>query len=431
METSPARPQPMPHRSCRALRAAGGLKAEEKSGVYLRGLPNPFRHTSMKQIFQTSAAGVLGLLVLHSPASAGAVEVVQFRSGDRQQRVEGKVLTEAADGGLLLLARDGQIWPIQPGELVARENRSAPFVPLTRAEMTQSLKDEFGPGFQVYETNNYLICHSTTIDYVQWCERLFERLHRSFSRYWSHRQFALKGAEFPLVALVFGDRDAYIEYGQGEAGPAIKDMIGFYSLQTNRIALYDPLRQVDSDAIGRRRLSTRKRDRLLAQLTGTMNVATIIHEATHQLAFNSGLHRRFADNPLWLVEGMAVYFETPDLDSDAGWRGMGRVNPDRLAQFRDYAANRRPAGAVKMLLVEDDRLRDSGTALDAYAEAWALNYFLIRTRPEPYHAYLRTQRAKRPLVHDTPEQRIADFENAFGDLRVLERSFLRYMMRRR
>ena len=47
---------------------------------------------------------------------------------------------------------------------------------------------------------------------------------------------------------------------------------------------------------------------------------TVIHEATHQIAFNCGLHTRYADNPLWLTEGMALYFETPDLRSRSGWR---------------------------------------------------------------------------------------------------------------
>ena len=44
-------------------------------------------------------------------------------------------------------------------------------------------------------------------------------------------------------------------------------------------------------------------------------MATIVHEATHQIAFNCGMQQRYADIPLWLCEGMAVYFEAPDLAS--------------------------------------------------------------------------------------------------------------------
>ena len=36
---------------------------------------------------------------------------------------------------------------------------------------------------------------------------------------------------------------------------------------------------------------------------------TIIHEATHQTAYNVGVHARFADQPRWLVEGLAMMFE--------------------------------------------------------------------------------------------------------------------------
>ena len=69
-------------------------------------------------------------------------------------------------------------------------------------------------------------------------------------------------------------------------------------------------------------------------------MATIIHEATHQLAFNCGMQNRYADIPLWLSEGIAIYFETPDLRNKRGWRSIGSVNRVRLAEFRRYLRSR-------------------------------------------------------------------------------------------
>ena len=69
-------------------------------------------------------------------------------------------------------------------------------------------------------------------------------------------------------------------------------------------------------------------------------VATIIHEATHQLAYNCGLHTR-SPTFRWVSEGLAVYFETPDHPAPKGWHG--NVNPERLARFRQYLPQRGPA----------------------------------------------------------------------------------------
>src|SRR5207253_9543744 len=80
------------------------------------------------------------------------------------------------------------------------------------------------------------------------------------------------------------------------------------------------------------------------------NIATVIHEATHQIAFNSGMHTRYADNPLWLAEGMAMYFETPDLSSKSGWKTAGAVNDLRLGQFQEFAAQRRARDSLATLI---------------------------------------------------------------------------------
>jgi hypothetical protein len=83
----------------------------------------------------------------------------------------------------------------------------------------------------------------------------------------------------------------------------------------------------------------REINEMLSQPAAVPLVATIVHEATHQIAFNCGLQQRYADIPLWLCEGMAVYFEAPDLTSTRGWRGIGRVNYPRLETFRKNVPN--------------------------------------------------------------------------------------------
>ncbi|MCE9527454.1 MAG: DUF1570 domain-containing protein, partial [Planctomycetales bacterium] len=79
-------------------------------------------------------------------------------------------------------------------------------------------------------------------------------------------------------------------------------------------------------------------------------------------------------------------------------------------------------------LSDDKRFRDPTTATDAYAEAWALNYFLLRTREAKYVEYVK-ELAKQPqLVDEGAEFRLTMFKKHFGnDMKELDTEFLRYM----
>jgi hypothetical protein len=168
-------------------------------------------------------------------------------------------------------------------------------------------------------------------------------------------------------------------------------------------------------------------NQILSQPGAERTVATIVHEATHQLAFNSGLQVRLADIPFWVSEGIAIYFETPDLESTKGWRNIGGVNQVNLFNFRKSLPTR-PAGSLELLLCDDKRFRDPATATNCYSEAWALNYFLLRTRGEAYVKYLKLLAQQQPLGTVEREERLKQFKQHFGDdLSALEAEFLRYM----
>ena len=73
---------------------------------------------------------VLGLIV---GAPAAAEDVVRFEKTGTEQLIKGRVLVRAQDGGLLLLGRDGQIWPIPSTKLIEhREQIGTPFVMVWR-----------------------------------------------------------------------------------------------------------------------------------------------------------------------------------------------------------------------------------------------------------------------------------------------------------
>src|SRR5262249_8687575 len=136
-----------------------------------------------------------------------------------------------------------------------------------------------------------------------------------------------------------------------------------------------------------------------------------------------------ADIPLWISEGIAAFFETPDLRNAKGWRTIGAVNDNRLERFHSYL-ERRPAASLKSLISDDKRIRDTRQALDAYAEAWALNYYLIHHHPKQYIAYLQMLSRKEQLLWDDPATRLKEFQEAFGDnMGQLDADFLRQMQK--
>jgi hypothetical protein len=210
-------------------------------------------------------------------------------------------------------------------------------------------------------------------------------------------------------------------------GEGAKSFIGYYSLRTNRMTMYDLTGAEAVRRPGDRRGSAAQINEMLSKPAAERTVATVIHEATHQLGSNCGLQTRLADIPLWLYEGMAMYFETPDLaSSKGGWRNIGAVNRVRLQGFREYLP-RRPADSLLTLLTGSERLRDTKRANDAYGEAWALNYFLIKQRPKQYLEYVKLMAEKKPLVSDDPQTKIDEFTKFFGKLDQLDAEFVRQM----
>ena len=374
----------------------------------------------MKNAFVLSV--LLGCL---TTSSTNAIEWVRIKQEGVTLEISGKVLTQSGDGGVLLQDREGVLWRLQADEILDRRSDQTPYEPFSAKQMADKLRRKF-PGFRIHQTAHYLICYNTSPAYAQWCGALYERLHRAFYSYWGHRGVALHESETPLIAVVFDRREAYINYARPDLGDSVEAIIGYYNLGSNYVVMYD-LTESSGKGPERGVGASAHINRLLRRPEAERMVATIIHEATHQLAFNGGLHQRFANIPSWLSEGLAAYFETPDLESSKGWRTIGGVNRYRLVQFHRYLKNR-PADSLRSLLTDSQRFRHSRTALDAYAEAWALNYYLIRSRPKDYRKYMEVLAAKPPLAKETRQQRLLDFTNVFGeDLQKLDRDFVRSM----
>jgi hypothetical protein len=380
----------------------------------------------MTRLFKTTGSLATFLLVGAAwGTSVAALEYVTIKRNGQTTKVAGKLQVEAVDGGVLLLAPDGELWAIPVEEIVRRETDDKPFEPLARAAMNRRLLAQH-PGFKLHQTAHYTICYNTSQAYAQWIGALYERLYDGYYNFWSRRGVKLSDPELPLVAVVFDTRENYALFARHELGESVENIIGYYSLRSNQVTTYD-LTGIEGLGGRQRGANAARINAMLSQPTAERNVATIVHEATHQLVFNSGLQTRYADVPFWVSEGLAMYFETPDLESSKGWKKIGGVNRYNLMQFRNYLKDR-PADSLETLLTDDRRFRDAATARQAYGEAWALNYFLFKTKGNEYADYLKQIAKLEPLVELEATQRVAMFQAAFGaDLAQVEADFLKYM----
>jgi hypothetical protein len=300
--------------------------------------------------------------------------------------------------------------------------------PFTKEEMIAELRREFGGGYRVFSTNRYVICYNCDTEFAKSCGTLFERLNRAFINFFSKAGFEIKPSEYPLVAIVFGEERDFLTYASRELGEDMaRNVIGYYSFLTNRMVLYDM--QANASRKGLGNVGTRPQPgRRGIEGLANANIATVVHEAAHQLAYNSGFHQRFSDNPLWLAEGMAMFVEATNRQAP-NWDRIGEINKPRLDLFRKrhFGADAVPVD-ITLLIQSDDLLRNKDTALDAYADCWALTFYLIRTHREQFFQYLKNLGKKPALLQDNVEQRLIDFRAAFGeDTNQLQEDFVRYM----
>lgn len=402
-----APPPILPSRAGRVARA-GPQARIEGSGITGNRLGWESMFTTCRRLRARSAWSIRLMLATNlvaiAPATSPAAEFM-FRARVEGRMLEGKPLNWSAEQ-VLLLGRDGRLYEFHPKLAKEAQKTSPRFFGYSPAEMKTELQREFGKQFDVSTTRHYLVVHPAG-QRDQWANR-FEELYARFTHYFRVRGFTLAEPQYPLVAVVFRAQDEYYRHAAASGTPMRPGTLGHYDPTTNRVFLFD----ATANSSG---------------VDWSENADTIIHEATHQTAFNVGIHKRFTVAPRWLVEGLATMFEAAGVwNAQYDRTQADRINRGRWTDFSSYAASRRDASALTTLLTSDQPFRSDPTS--AYAEAWALSFYLCETQPRLYAAYL-AKTAARPLFSEyTAAERIADFQDIFGsEMKMFDIKFLRYM----
>lgn len=293
---------------------------------------------------------------------------------------------------LYLLRPDGRLTQIDRRRIETTTPSKHGFTPANRMDLHRQLSDEFGRAYQVSVTAHFVVVHPPG-PHAYWAEP-FERLLHQLIAYFERRGWDLPRPEFPLVAVVLNTREEFDRFLM-RSGTPNRQVVGYYSPISNRLITYRDEGESDGRGVGFR------------------PSATIVHEVTHQAAFNLGLHSRFAETPRWLSEGLAIMFEARGVHNSVQYGSLGDRRHDR--QWK-YLHDRHAAGALSgrlRELIQDDRLFVSEPEL-AYALAWGLTFYLAETRNTDYLRLLRTSAARSDFQPYPTAERIRDVQTILG-----------------
>ncbi len=302
----------------------------------------------------------------------------------------------------VLMRNDGSIQRIKNSDIIRQSVLSERFQSIDRNELVKQLRAEFGRNYTIRNEAPYLIvARPEHVD--AWSQR-FRSLHHSFKLYCTTHGIPTREIEFPLVAVVFGSQSEFQRYANAEGTKVPKYCVGYYFSDSNRILLYE---SPDSSI----------------KETQT----TICHEATHQLAFNMGLHQRRASTPLWIIEGLATMFESPLLSGLQSREGKSHWPASRQSTWRVLSKHPESIQPLVAGLIHND-LAFEADFQNAYTVAWAMTTYLSQRRSQQFGPYLQRVGNKTPFQEYEAADRVEEFESAFGtDSRLLTNKIIKYL----
>lgn len=394
-----------------------------------------------RQLLLRVQATMIILLAVTTTANAdSAARMIELK--DAANTYTGKVI--ARDGEHCFLQdRFGVMHHLPLSQIQSLRVVGTNYRPSSTAEFRDILATEFRTGFEIQSSTHYVVVAKK--GQAKAYATMFEEIYRQVEIFYSVRGFQTDAPETTLVAIVFGSQAEFREYCGKDEMLWSDDLRGYYSLKSNRVALYEDeglKNSVTATKDGSSGSGKHDRRRTAAEVSGASaelsalmktvageTVNTIVHEATHQVGFNIGIHSRLGNTPGWVIEGLATVLEAPGLRMRGKSTAEQKINSERLEWFIEEYETRRQPGDIARMIATEDMFRNQ--ALDAYSSAWALTYFLTETpaRARQFVLYLKMLSERDPLNAYTPEGRLEDFQSVFGDISRLEVDFLRSLER--
>ncbi|HBE70651.1 MAG TPA: hypothetical protein DDW52_21105 [Planctomycetaceae bacterium] len=309
------------------------------------------------------------------------------------------------DSEAVLLQSTGAMEFVPQSEIRTHRKTREVYRPQSLAESRAELANQLGTQYETLVSGPYVIA-APRGRAKQWKER-FDRLVAGYFRYYQVRDWQLQKPDFPLQVIVFRSQAEFRAFSSTKGNPTSTSIAGSYFPKSNVCALFemtDPRYPPDETE------------------------ATVVHEAVHQLAFNTRIHERLFENPLWSVEGLATMFEVREVyDLQVASSTLeSRIHSRQVEVLTKFARNGGDLTNLLGHLITDDRAFQRSPEL-AYAASWALTFYLAERMPRQYRELMQRMRDRRFGAYPAVA-RIRDFNSATStDLAVLAREIARLL----
>jgi hypothetical protein len=313
-----------------------------------------------------------------------------------------------------------------------------------------ALANQFSSGHFLQQTDHYLILYDGHHTWADTRATLLESTHNTFFSAFRKIGISPNPLRERLVCILFNDHADFQTYAQSIDRMNNDWTSGYYSSRTNRVAFFNfqtspqlhdlliDMRKAEADQqrwLGqaaknpgqrsqliraqRRLIQTRQRYEISSAYG---NIRQTLHEAAHQLAFNTTIQRRDLQSPFWFSEGLATNFETI---SPAAPFGPAFDNPSRRTQLLAAMREHRLLPLTQLIAMttapDDQTQRET-----AYAQSWSLFHYLYNQRPADLRRYIAAMQSVPPGPR-TSEQLTADFIQYFGNPSAFNTAWQKYI----
>ncbi|OHB78512.1 MAG: hypothetical protein A2Z25_02015 [Planctomycetes bacterium RBG_16_55_9] len=285
-------------------------------------------------------------------------------------------------------------------------------------ETTGDLSTILDASYATLNTDHFsLICSPLTAESEK-IALLLELAYHHFESTFTGYDFRLRTPEERLRWVAFSTKDSFNRYAVRTEGQDLSWLTGYYSAKTNLVAI------VTSEKMAKWQVKTQPALALgviACPPDAETGLVRLVHEAAHQLSFNTGLQKRRVMYPLWASEGLAMFFERSLLSEYFHSSRYTSLRARRLAslyrrgelvRLDDFISITHPGEATR--------------AIDVYAQAWGLFQFLFEYRADSLREYFSSLYDLEPGFRSEPTLR-SEFVRAFGPPDRLERHWQRFI----
>lgn len=283
------------------------------------------------------------------------------------------------------------------------------------------LQKELGNQFKRYQTPHFIILSDANSLWTRNHASRLERAYHQFFRVADNLELKPLPLRTRLICIVMNDHDDFIAYASKKDNMNAAWIAGYYSSLPNYVVFYNTFTgpamsdalnhlQLINDDLNQNVLDLREAQRnrkyelskilqdrvdnikkyLKNENQRLTNIATdavaikTIHEATHLLAFNTGIQTRKRQYPFWITEGLATCMETSATQAAFG---PEYENDDRRLRFNELLTQNNLLPLAKFICITSVNNNSDTMADILYHQSYALFKWLYAHKKKQLAQY--------------------------------------------